>query len=427
MIKIKGGKALKGSVRIPGDKITSVHVLFASLFVHGPIIIDNFQFCGDSLRIINWLVNSGLKTVDKRRGQLIVYPTEPRTIDLARISDSRASICAVSALAFQNRITKFSHPGGCGFSFRSIDRHLKWLKTIGMEVTKQQDFYIINNTRSIPSEISFCCSTKFGPSVGVTCQALIFSQVFEGEIVLSEVALEPVILTLVQLLKKQGKRVDVKKSLRQIRIHRGVARAPTSGIKISIPPDQSAAFTFIAAAISTRSTVCLKKVKILYSVKKLLARMNIKTHTTKELTKIDATQPKHPGKVICDVWPAIPSDIGPIICGALANIPGCTVFYDKVYVKRNSHLSELKRLGCQSLRFSHGYLFQVKSSLASHSAKLNATDIRSGASIVVAALGRDCTTYIRNENQINRGYENFFKNLQKIGARVTQINDQERK
>ena len=55
------------------------------------------------------------------------------------------------------------------------------------------------------------------------------------------------------------------------------------------------------------------------------------------------------------------------------------------------------------------------------SAEVVATDLRAGAGLVIAALGARGTTVVKNINFIDRGYEGFEKQLQKLGAKIIRV------
>jgi len=53
--------------------------------------------------------------------------------------------------------------------------------------------------------------------------------------------------------------------------------------------------------------------------------------------------------------------------------------------------------------------------------KVNSTDIRSGAALILAGLVSKERTLIENTSQIERGYEKIEEKLRKLGAKIERV------
>jgi UDP-N-acetylglucosamine 1-carboxyvinyltransferase len=175
-IIINGGRKVSGAIDVPGDKISSVHLLLASLLSNEETIINNINYCQDVIKIIEWIESNDLAELNCYPNYLIVKPKNG-ILSLSGISDCRASICLLSALAFKYGHTSIrKNIGGCNFSVRPIDRHLELLSELGLRLEKSEGEIIVRKIRQ-HSGVNFNCSTKFGPSVGVTIHAVLVALV----------------------------------------------------------------------------------------------------------------------------------------------------------------------------------------------------------------------------------------------------------
>jgi len=52
---------------------------------------------------------------------------------------------------------------------------------------------------------------------------------------------------------------------------------------------------------------------------------------------------------------------------------------------------------------------------------IDASDLRSGASLTAAALGAEGTTHLSQIHYIDRGYENLCSGLESLGAKIERI------
>ena len=60
----------------------------------------------------------------------------------------------------------------------------------------------------------------------------------------------------------------------------------------------------------------------------------------------------------------------------------------------------------------------LKSIRKLNSSKVEASDLRGGAALVLAGLSAKGTTYVSNIEYIQRGYEHLEEKLQKLGANI---------
>lgn len=416
-IIIHGGKKICGQVHVGGDKISAVHLLFASLMSSEKTKIVNMSFCGDIIQIIGWIEKSNIAKIKKSYNSIEIVPSNT-DFDLTSISKSRASICLVSASALKFGKTEInSNIGGCCFANRMIDLHLDLIKTFGISIRNVENKFVAIKKRTV-DKVEFNCSTKFGPSVGVTAHALIAAMIFRGEMVLTNIALEPALTVLIDFVRKSTNRKIVLKD-RIVKIS-SMKRKNHYPATISLPYDVTVALTYISILMATGGNVYLKGVgNFPKAIDKLLRKMNAKLILDEDGVNVHFDNIIHPKFIKCTPWPGFPSDAGPIILAGLCSHKGETVLIDKVYDKRSTHVEGLNKMGFRL--FSRGQNITVKGRRPINNNDVvivNAMDIRAGAALVIGSLARNAETVIVDAYQIFRGYQNFVNDLRNFGIDI---------
>lgn len=256
----------------------------------------------------------------------------------------------VSALALkQGNIVFSENIGGCNFTSRKIDRHIELIRALGIEIKKEESDCVAFKTHDV-HDIIFDCATNFGiPSVGVTTHALIAAMVFQGKMHLVNVAQEPAIESLVNYVRMAtGKRISCGDNSITVESTR------TTGIflpcKLQVPCDLTIAFTFVALAMATKSTIMLIGPQFSKSLRELLHKSNVKITVMRKGVLVVANEAIHPQLIECRPWPGIPTDIGPVFSAGLLGISGRTKIIDYVYNGRSSHIDSLKVIGRRRMK-----------------------------------------------------------------------------
>ena len=106
---------------------------------------------------------------------------------------------------------------------------------------------------------------------------------------------------------------------------------------------------------------------------------------------------------------------------ALLRAKGVTVFEETVFADRYRHVPALRALG-GNIQVS-GAIAALTGVAELHGAQVEATDLRGGAAMVVAALSARGRSRIGNVRHILRGYEDFAQRLASLGAEIRMENE----
>lgn len=413
---IKGGNKIYGEIDIPGDKVSAMHLLFATLISNEKTRINNIPLCGDVISALTWIKANEVADINYAKDYIEIKPSQNFKPDLLLISQNRASICLVSAMALKFGEVIFTpNIGGCDFTNRKIDHHLDLIKAFGITIKKKDSDFIAVKTSS-PDKVEFDCSTKFGASVGITCHALITALVFNREIILHNIAIEPAPVILIKFLKSATNRTILVNGNNII--IKPVKTVSYNSAEISLPYDLTIACTYIAAGMANGGNIYLKRIaNLIPSVANLLDKMNVKYFLEKEEIEFQISNITHPEYIECTPWPGFPSDIGPIFVASLCMHKGQTKLIDRVYDKRSSHVAGLNKMGYNLSTDGQSILVRGQNPLA-REIIVKANDIRAGAALVIGALARCNKTVITNSMQILRGYPNLVNDLQSLGVSI---------
>ena len=419
-ICVQGNYRLSGSVDVPGDKVTAVHLILATLMCDEETRIKNMHFCGDVIRILKWIEFKKCAKCEFVNGILRIKPDRNKLkdgVDLTRLVATRTNICLIIPSVQKYGRAIFKGVKGCNFADRKTDLHFDLIKAFGIDVSVSGDYYIFTKKRS-PKRVQFDCATKkYGPSVGVTCHALIASMVSDFDIELRNAAQEPVVRTLIEYAKAGfNKKIEVKD--RNIKIY-SLKSVKNKRAIISLPADLTVAFAFISAVMVNGGNISIRGIGDLpVSIKSVLRRMRVDFTADSGMIKLSCENVVHPRKVICEPWPGFPTDIGPILTAALVKHKGTTRIVDMVYDSRSTHVNALNKMGYKLKTEGNVVVITGCSEHSDCEVEVKAPDIRSGAAILIAALARPAETLITNYWQIYRGYSDLVGQLNNLGANI---------
>ncbi len=257
------------------------------------------------------------------------------------------------------------------------------------------------------------------PSVGATENIILASCVAEGTTTINNAAMEPEIVDLADFLKKMGAKIEGA-GTSKITI-RGVKRL--CGSNYNIMPDRIETGTFLCMTAATGGKILLQNVNCSHmeAVINKLEECGCQFENTKNTIKMYAPKRLKSIELKTMIYPGFPTDMQQIFVAMLTKAAGTSVVIENIFENRYKFISELRKMGAKITQEGHIAVITGKRKL--QSADMICTDLRGGAAIVVAALMVKGTSKINNINYILRGYENFDKKLESIGAKIKVIND----
>lgn len=413
-ILIYGGRRLRGSIEIGGAKNAALPIMAASLLAKGEVILHNAPQLGD-VQIMAELIRSMGGKIEFKNNTMRLKADKLRVqtlSDNSLVSQIRYSTHFLGALLPQFKEVKIPLPGGCKIGTRKLASHILGLTKLGAKV-KVENGYIKAST----SELQGCHITLEYPSVGATENIMIAACLAKGNTTLENVAKEPETADLANFLNSMGGAVsgagtDV------IKI-KGVNKL--CGTEYRIIPDRIETGTYMVAAAITQGDFLIKNANIgfLDSVVSKLREVGVKIEEVNKGLHVTSSDKFYPTDIVTEVYPGFPTDMQPIVTPLLAITDGESTVKETIFDNRFNHVQELIKMGADIKVNGDTLLISGVDHL--EGAEIEALDIRSGGSLVLAGLIAKGKTVIHGADQIFRGYEKPLEKLRNVSAELYSI------
>ena len=319
----------------------------------------------------------------------------------------------VVPLYYEMKKAKVSYPGGCDIGLRPIDIHLSAIKQLGGKVVEKNG-YIYADSQNISGKnilLSF-------PSVGATENAMMLASLIDGETKIINPAREPEIIDLQNFINCSGGFVHGA-GTNEI-IVQGVKKL--HGCCYKCIPDRIETGTFMIAV-----AMCGGKVVINNAIEnhnqELISKLNKSACKISSFSdKIIIEMKKRPisfGDVETAVYPGFPTDLQAQMMSLAAVSKGYSLIVENLFEGRFKHAGELLKMGCD-IKFKNGVCI-INGKDKIYGADVTSTDLRGGASLVLAGLKAEGYTTITNIDLIDRGYFHFENKLQQLGANIKRV------
>jgi UDP-N-acetylglucosamine 1-carboxyvinyltransferase len=415
--RIVGGASLKGEVTVTGAKNSVLKLMAASLLAEGKTNISNVPDIADVDIMSDLLTRLGCTVLlnNKSGGDGTVSIDVPATplhrADYELVRKMRASINVLGPLVARIGIAEVALPGGDAIGSRGLDFHIKGLESLGAKAHIEHGYVIAE----APQGLTGAAVVLDFPSVGATENIMTAAVLAEGVTTIDNAAREPDIVDLCEFLVSMGAKIDgIGSPLITIT---GVKKLhPTSHRVIT---DRIIAGTWAFAAAMTQGDITIHGARADHMevmLDKLTTAGAIITSTADGVrVKMD-----HRPKAI-DVatlpYPGFATDLLPFIIAMNAIADGHAIVTENVFESRFMFVNELARLGAQITVDGHHASIDGIPQLSG--APVEASDIRAGAGLVLAALVAEGETTVDGAFHVDRGYPNFAEDLRNLGANVT--------
>lgn len=408
---ITGKRKLSGEISVQGSKNSVLPILASTLLADGESCIENCPDILDTDAACEILINLGCK-VKRQEGALIVNNCgDGYSIPEGLMRKMRSSVMFLGPVLGRCHKAQISFPGGCELGPRPIDIHISALKKLGVRFCEQGGYLYCECPNGLNgSEISLPL-----PSVGATENLIMAAVKAKGETVINNAAREPEIADLQDFLNKCG--ADVKGAgSDRIVIH---GRDRLCGCHHRVIPDRIAAATYIIACALSGDMCRINNIRPehINSVISLLKETEVDlTVDENSVIVLGSKRPVSPRLVHTAVYPGFPTDAQAVMMSLCCFAKGSAMFIENIFQSRYKHVSELVRMGARiKVEQRVAVVDGVKELWG---APVEATDLRGGAALMVAALAANGQTVISKTEHIYRGYEYPEKILGLLGADV---------
>jgi len=418
--RIRGGKALRGTVAVSGAKNSALPVMAAALLTADRVTLHNIPKVRDLVTMGKLLAFMDAKVTATE------VPASDYVIEAPRLNHAeapyelvktmRASILTLGPLMARVGMARVSLPGGCAIGARPVDLHLKALEQMGAEITTSHGYIEARapkGGRLRGGHIRFERITVTG-----TENILMAAVLADGETVLENAAREPEVTDLVAMLRKMGA-VICGDGTSTLRI-RGVREL--HGAEHSVIPDRIEAGTFLVAGAITGGDLTVKncvpehlgavtgKLQEAGVTVEIVNKTTMRVHNGAKLVGADVTT---------EEYPAFATDMQAQYMALATQAQGTSIINEKIFENRFLHASEMKRMGANISIEGHTATVHGPAKLSG--TVVQASDLRASAGLVLAGLVADGETIIERVYHIDRGYEGIVEKLRAVGAEIERV------
>jgi len=413
--KIIGGSTLSGIISIGGSKNATLPILAATLIAKGTYILKNVPQLKDVRTLIKVLEKLGLvvEKIDNNTYKIINNGIESIEATYDLVKTMRASFLVMGPMLAHVKKAKVSLPGGCAIGARPVDLHLKGFEALGCDI-KINHGYVEGETKEL---IGSTIVLDF-PSVGATENIIMTAVKAKGITVLENCAKEPEVEDLCNFLVSMGAKI---KGI-------GTSRLEIEGVEELVPgeysiiPDRIEAGTYLILAILSQGKVKVKGINLkhLESFKAKLEDMGVKFIINGDLVEVEANlKTLKPVRVKTLPYPGFPTDLQAQLMTLMCVVNGTSEIKETIFENRFMHVPELNRMGA-NIKID-GNIALIDGMTKFESAEVMASDLRAGASMVIAGLFAEGETIVTRIYHIDRGYENLEEKLKNLGANIERI------
>jgi UDP-N-acetylglucosamine 1-carboxyvinyltransferase len=415
--RIIGGQQLEGRIAISGAKNSALPCMAAALLTGETVILHNLPYVRDIITMRRLLEDVGCMVLMPERNTLKIDAANIEIFEAPYelVKTMRASVLALGPLVARFGQAQVSLPGGCAIGQRPIDLHLAGLEKLGARIELVGGNVVARAERLRGAEITFDKVTVTGTENLVMAAVLA-----RGVTVLKNAACEPEVSDLAVLLNRMGARITGA-GTPTIRIE-GVEKL--RGAQHTIIPDRIETGTFLAAAAITHGALEITdcQPEHLGAVVDQMTEAGIKIDRLSDVTlRVEGNGHLFAKDVTTLPFPAFPTDMQAQYLALMTQAQGSATITETIFENRFMHASELMRMGAAvSIRGNQAI---VDGGRRLNGAKVQASDLRASASLVLAGLAAQGETIIDRVYHIDRGYDKIEEKLRSVGAQIERFRE----
>ena len=421
---VTGGTALDGSIRVSGAKNAALKMLAAATLTGERCRFSNVPEIEDVRAMADTLTDLGV-VVDHPAPN--TYEVSAGDVDwlfvpLEAAAKMRASFMLLGPLLSRFGEVVISNPGGDRIGRRPVDLHVDAMRALGAEIEYRYGYYYAKAPgRLRGTEVRFPFVSVMG-----TENAMLAATLADGHTVIRPAAREPEIDDLIAFLQKMG--AEVERTYPDTIEVEGKRRL--RGADHSVMPDRIEAGTFAIAAGVTGGHVILEGADCgtMDALVEVMGKAGIVVTCGPDRMEVDAREAGPGGLKPVDVttgpYPELATDIQPPTTVMLTQAKGQSRVHEAIFEDRLEWTGELAKMGAR-VELKSPQKAVVHGPARLRAAHVEISDLRAGASLILAALAAEGTSSIGGAHHVRRGYENIERKFLDLGARIERVQEGE--
>ncbi len=432
-LTIEGGHALSGTIETSTSKNGAVALIAAALLNKKTTTLHRMPQIEEVFRLIEILRSIGVTVIWEGTTLIITPPEKPtlETIDIPAAQLTRSILMFIGPLLHLYHDFSIPQSGGCKLGARTVRPHFFALEPLGVTVaTEETHFHITHQGLSSGKEIIL-----YESGDTVTNNLLMAAALIPDTTVIKYASANYQVQELCFFLEKCGVKIEGIGTT-TLTVH-GIKEI-SQNIEYTLSEDPIDAMFFLAAAIVTGSEITITRAPIEFLELELLklekmgfvyikgaqylshnGRTKLVDITTKPSTLVALEE-----KIYGRPYPGLNIDNLPFFAVIAAVAEGQTLIHDWVYDGRAIHYTELEKLGAEVLLADPHRIFITGPTTWEPADLICPPALRPAAILLIAMLGAEGISHLRNIYSIRRGYENLAERLSSIGAHVTSFEEE---
>ena len=432
--EIEGGHKLSGSITTNASKNGATHLFAAALVNRSKTTLKNIPRIEEVSRFIEIFRSLGIKVVWIGKNTLVIE--SPKTFSFSHINSRstgkiRSALMLIGPLSNRLKSFKLPHIGGCQMGERTIAAHRYALEDLGLKIITRDSYYEITTGHKIKNETVMYEASDPGTTNAILRAAVLPASPTGGpqRTTIDFAQQNYMVLEVCYFLQKLG--IKISGIGTKTLIIEGNPNIETD-IEYSNSEDPIEAMLFITAAIMTRSKLMVKRAPIDFLRVELLKleKMGLRYDMSKtylaanghtklvDLTIRPSKLKALHDKIHAQPYPGINTDNLPFFVPIATQAEGTTLIHDWMWEDRAIFFTELNRLGA-NVRLADPHRVFIDGPSKLKGAQIVCPPaLRPAVMLMVAMLGAEGKSILRNVYAINRGYENIVGRLNKIGAKI---------
>ncbi|MBP7768536.1 UDP-N-acetylglucosamine 1-carboxyvinyltransferase [Candidatus Woesebacteria bacterium] len=436
VLEITGGTRLYGSVRIGGAKNASYKLMLAALLATGESRLLNFSHISDVntvAEIITYL-GGGVSRAGERAIFINPDSLNGYTLDPKDGQQGRFSTLFIPILLARFGKAVVPNPGGDKIGKRPLDRHFEGLEALGATIKEENGMIYAETAGLHGGTYRFSKNTHTGTETLILAAATA-----TGTTILENAGEEPEIDDLIAFLNAMGAHIS-RKPNRVIEI---IGTKDLAGTIYKIMPDRNEAVSYACAAIATKGDVIIENAQAehLTSFLQKLDDINAGYDIGSYGIRFYYKGPLRSTTLTTEIAPGFMTDWQPLFATVLTQCAGESILHETIMQKRFQYVPELQQMGAQIETFqpevnnpeevynfnladetpNSYHAIKIAGPTPLHAGTFQVHDLRHGATLIIAALIADGTSYLSGVEHIDRGYETLAERLQSMGAQIRRI------
>ena len=412
---IKGGNSLSGKISCSGAKNAALPMIASTILSNESVVLKNLPYLQDITTMFELLGSMGAEILLDENMDFTISSFDLKDIQARYelVKTMRASILVLGPLVAKYGKARIALPGGCAIGSRPVNYHLDALKQLGAKIKLKNGYIEASANKLVGTNIRFD-----GVTVTGTENIMMAASLAQGVTVLTNVAKEPEIIDLADMLNSMG--ADIKGAGTDEITIKGVNEL--FGTSFTIPADRIEAGTYLVAAAVTNGSITIDSINPnrLMKVINMIERSGPKISFDDNSISISMNKDRpDPVDITTAPFPEFPTDMQAQFSVINAISSGVSNIYETVFENRFMHILELNRMGCDiEVKGNHAIIKGVESI---YGAEVMATDLRASASLILAGLCAKGETVVDRIYHIDRGYERIEEKLNYLGANIVRL------